>query len=212
MSYGCGTAPKKLSRTSRSTPFPTPYIVSFDCSFEWTERVILLQVGVQRLSIRMRLELMNQLLDCFLAGVIMLLDGRMCNPWILKSISPRQLSLYAPPPQVSLCLLEWSSCDHPSKALKLCTIVPSLCLPVHNYFSTHFRMTFNVITWSWASVDLAHEGALQSIVVTVCESGEQHKTCSSSSALCTMMRSIFSWSDLGPRRLSVRRAWLSCLL
>ena len=39
----------------------------------------LLQVGVQRLSIRMRLELMNQLLDCFLAGVIMLLDGRMAQ-------------------------------------------------------------------------------------------------------------------------------------
>ena len=30
------------------------------------------------------------------------------NHWILKSISPRQLSLYVPPPQVSLCLLEWS--------------------------------------------------------------------------------------------------------
>ena len=30
---------------------------------------------MQRLSIRMRLELMVQLLDCFLAGVIMLLDG-----------------------------------------------------------------------------------------------------------------------------------------
>ena len=44
---------------------------------EWIERVILLQVGLQRFSIRTRLELMNQLLDCFLAGVIMLLYGRM---------------------------------------------------------------------------------------------------------------------------------------
>ena len=62
---------------------------------EWIERVILLQVGLQRFSIRMRLELMNQLLECFLAGVIMLLDGRMGQyRWILKSISPRQLSLY----------------------------------------------------------------------------------------------------------------------
>ena len=30
------------------------------------------------------------------------------NPWILKSISPRQLSLYVPPSQSSLCLPEWS--------------------------------------------------------------------------------------------------------
>ena len=44
---------------------------------EWIERVILLQVGLQRFPIRMRLELVNQLLDCFLAGVILLLDGRM---------------------------------------------------------------------------------------------------------------------------------------
>ena len=44
---------------------------------EWIERVILLQVGLQRFFIRMRLELMNQLLDCFFADVIMLLDGRM---------------------------------------------------------------------------------------------------------------------------------------
>ena len=41
---------------------------------EWVEPVILLQVGFQRLSIWMHLELMNQLLDCFLAGVILLLD------------------------------------------------------------------------------------------------------------------------------------------
>ena len=38
------------------------------------ERVILLQVGLQRFPIRMRLELMNQLLDCFFANVILLLD------------------------------------------------------------------------------------------------------------------------------------------
>ena len=44
---------------------------------EWIDRVILLQVGLQRFSIRMRLELMNQLLSCFLAGVILLLNGRM---------------------------------------------------------------------------------------------------------------------------------------
>ena len=44
---------------------------------EWVERVILLQVGLQRFSIRMRLELMNQLLGCFLAGVVLLLNGRM---------------------------------------------------------------------------------------------------------------------------------------
>ena len=30
------------------------------------------------------------------------------NPWILKYISPRQLSLYVPPSQSSLWLLEWS--------------------------------------------------------------------------------------------------------
>ena len=50
--------------------------MSFDCCAEWIERVYFVQVGLQRFSIRMRLELMNQLLDCFLAGVIMLLDGR----------------------------------------------------------------------------------------------------------------------------------------
>ena len=42
----------------------------------------------------LKVELMNQLLECFLAVAIMLLDGRMGNPWILKSISPRQLSLH----------------------------------------------------------------------------------------------------------------------
>ena len=40
---------------------------------EWIEREILLQVGLQRFSIRMCLEL-NELLDCFFAGEIMLLD------------------------------------------------------------------------------------------------------------------------------------------
>ena len=44
---------------------------------EWIGRAILLQVCFQRSSIWMCLELMNQLLDCFLAGVILLLDGRM---------------------------------------------------------------------------------------------------------------------------------------
>ena len=44
---------------------------------ECIEHVILLQVGLQRFLIRMRLKLMNQLLDCFLADVILLLDGRM---------------------------------------------------------------------------------------------------------------------------------------
>ena len=44
---------------------------------EWVERVSLFQVGLQRVSIWMRLELVNQLLDCFLAGVILLLDYRM---------------------------------------------------------------------------------------------------------------------------------------
>ena len=44
---------------------------------KWVERVILLQVSLQRLSIRQVLQLMNQLLDCFLAGVILLLDSRM---------------------------------------------------------------------------------------------------------------------------------------
>ena len=44
---------------------------------EWIERAILLQVGLQRFLIRMRLELMNQLLDCFLADVILVLDSRM---------------------------------------------------------------------------------------------------------------------------------------
>ena len=44
---------------------------------EWIESVILLQVDLQRFSIRMRLELMTQLLYCFLAGVIMLLDDGM---------------------------------------------------------------------------------------------------------------------------------------
>ena len=43
---------------------------------EWIERTILLQVGLQRFFIRMRLELMNQLLDSFLANVIVLLDSR----------------------------------------------------------------------------------------------------------------------------------------
>ena len=46
---------------------------------EGVERVILLQVGLQHFSIWTRLELMNQILDCFLAGVILLLDGRMAQ-------------------------------------------------------------------------------------------------------------------------------------
>ena len=41
------------------------------------ERVNLHQVGLQRFFIWMRLELMNQLLDCFLADVILLMDSRM---------------------------------------------------------------------------------------------------------------------------------------
>ena len=44
---------------------------------EWIERVILLQVGMQRFFFRMHFELMNQLLDSFLADVILLLEGRM---------------------------------------------------------------------------------------------------------------------------------------
>ena len=44
---------------------------------EWVDHVILLQVGFQRLSIWMRLELMNQLLDCLFADVIVLLESRM---------------------------------------------------------------------------------------------------------------------------------------
>ena len=44
---------------------------------EWVEREILLQVCIQRFSIWMRLELMNQLLDCFLAGLILLSDGQL---------------------------------------------------------------------------------------------------------------------------------------
>ena len=44
---------------------------------EWIGRVILLQVGLQRFSIRMRLELMINFFICFLASLIMLLDGRM---------------------------------------------------------------------------------------------------------------------------------------
>ena len=40
---------------------------------EYIERSILPQVGMQRFFIRMRLELMNQLLDCFLADEIVLL-------------------------------------------------------------------------------------------------------------------------------------------
>ena len=43
---------------------------------EWVVRVILPQVGFQRPSIWMRFELMNQLLDCFLACVIFLLNFR----------------------------------------------------------------------------------------------------------------------------------------
>ena len=44
---------------------------------EWIERAILLQVGLQRFFIRMSFDLMNQLFDCFLADVILLLDSRM---------------------------------------------------------------------------------------------------------------------------------------
>ena len=44
---------------------------------EWIERVIILQVGSQRFFNRVRFELMNQLLDCFLADVIVFLDSRM---------------------------------------------------------------------------------------------------------------------------------------
>ena len=44
---------------------------------EWVVRVILPEVGFQRLSIWMRFELMNQLFDCFLACVIFLLNCRM---------------------------------------------------------------------------------------------------------------------------------------
>ena len=57
--------------------FPMLEVISFDCSLNGVERVILLQVGLQRFSIRMRLELMHQLLDCFLEGAILLLDSRM---------------------------------------------------------------------------------------------------------------------------------------
>ena len=51
---------------------------------EWVDRVILHQVGFQRLSIWMRLELMNQLLDCLLADVIVLSDSRM-----VQSLEPK---------------------------------------------------------------------------------------------------------------------------
>ena len=44
---------------------------------EWVVRVILPQVGFQRLSIWMRFELVNQLFDCFLACVIFLVNCRM---------------------------------------------------------------------------------------------------------------------------------------
>ena len=39
---------------------------------------------------------------------VILLQVEWSNPWILKSISPLQVSLYFSPLQVSLCLLEWS--------------------------------------------------------------------------------------------------------
>ena len=44
---------------------------------EWVERLILFQVGFQSFAIWMRFKLMNQLFDCFLAGVILLLDSSM---------------------------------------------------------------------------------------------------------------------------------------
>ena len=43
---------------------------------EWVVRVILSQIGFQRLLIWMRFELMNQLFDCFLECVIFLLNCR----------------------------------------------------------------------------------------------------------------------------------------
>ena len=41
---------------------------------EWIERVILLQVGLQRFFIQMRLALVNQLFDCFLADANLFLE------------------------------------------------------------------------------------------------------------------------------------------
>ena len=48
-------------------PFSSPFENS---SLPLCVRAIVLYVGLQRLFIRMRLELMSQLLDCFLADVI----------------------------------------------------------------------------------------------------------------------------------------------
>ena len=75
---------------------------------EWIERAILLQVGLQRFFIRLRLELMNHLLNCFLGDMNLLLNSRMGQFLDLKSVSGRQLSVCVPPPQSSLYLLEWS--------------------------------------------------------------------------------------------------------
>ena len=44
---------------------------------EWIEHAILFRVYFYRFSIRTRFELMSQLLNCFLAGVILFLNGRM---------------------------------------------------------------------------------------------------------------------------------------
>ena len=66
-----------ISHISKYSMFPMLLVISFDFSRNGVERLILFQVGLQRFFIRIRLELTNQLLDCFLADVILLLDSRM---------------------------------------------------------------------------------------------------------------------------------------
>ena len=75
---------------------------------EWIERAILLEVGLQRFFIRMRLELMNQLLDCFLADAILLLDSRMGQSLDPEDYFTATTFVVRSTTNIFLCLLEWS--------------------------------------------------------------------------------------------------------
>ena len=72
MSYSEGTEFEERSYTMRSTPHSHAADHVLRLFAEWVVRVFLPQIGFQSLSIWMRFELMNQLFDCFLAGVIFL--------------------------------------------------------------------------------------------------------------------------------------------
>ena len=107
MSYSCGTVLREWFRKSRCTPcFPS--CRSFPSTPRWIGWTRDLASG-----------LISNLLDLdsswvnFWTGSLRMWScswtAEWGNPSILKSISPRQVSLYVPPPQLSLCLLEWSN-------------------------------------------------------------------------------------------------------